>query len=333
MRCFQCQSEIPAEHAEDGAPISCAVCGHVQSVSALDPAPETFSPREIMTKWTEQRNWDPYGPLLRPTVQIRGEDATSSTPGTSSRVRSPQDPPTPWIKPDVLPIPINSTTLAIPPDTEPAASSEPSAPTAAAPDANSPSATETVTESTSDPNVTVSLDAPEEILEDEPEFELPGSRGYTIRIDEAHVLAGPHQLTRAPAEKTPWNWMSFAGQLLAYVGVATLTAGTILVLIGLHGQRPELTPTGWLVSTAGQMLLFLGIVTLVSAGMEQATRQFSTQVNLLNDRILRIERGHSGVPEPKFSQKRVRTPDPKAAMARLQRRIVELETQLSKRAR
>ncbi|MFO1022240.1 MAG: hypothetical protein U0903_16340 [Planctomycetales bacterium] len=60
-----------------------------------------------------------------------------------------------------------------------------------------------------------------------------------------------------------------AGQLLAYAGVGALTCGTIMVLIGLHGARPELTPTGWLISTAGQMLLFLGVVTLVSAGMEQ----------------------------------------------------------------
>lgn len=86
------------------------------------------------------------------------------------------------------------------------------------------------------------------------------------------------------------NWVSLFGQLLAYAGVLGLTGGTAMVLAGHFGQAAEnFTTNGWLLTTAGQMLLFLGVITLVTAGMEQTTREVSRRMDALGRQMLRIE--------------------------------------------
>jgi hypothetical protein len=71
--------------------------------------------------------------------------------------------------------------------------------------------------------------------------------------------------------------------------VGVLTVGTALVLWGYFGGPADYAPTGWLVATAGQMLLFLGVVTLVSGGMQQTAHEVSARVQLLGNRMVRIE--------------------------------------------
>jgi hypothetical protein len=113
------------------------------------------------------------------------------------------------------------------------------------------------------------------------------------RIHAAHELpAAPHfdvQVALRARQQQRTNWMALAGQLLAYGGVAVLAVGAALVVFGYFGERDDLAPTGWLVTTAGQMLLFLGIVTLVSGGMEQTSQEVTQRIEVLGEHILRIE--------------------------------------------
>jgi hypothetical protein len=87
------------------------------------------------------------------------------------------------------------------------------------------------------------------------------------------------------------NLQAFWGQMLAYGGVLALTIGAAMLLAGYFGggQWQEYTPTGWLVSTTGQMLLFLGVVTLVSGGLEQTTQEVARRIDVLGERIVRLE--------------------------------------------
>ncbi len=110
------------------------------------------------------------------------------------------------------------------------------------------------------------------------------------RDDDIHVaIPAPHFEVMLPPARLPGKSESVWGQLLAYGGVAVLTIGTALVLLGYFGGQPAYAPTGWLVATAGQMLLFLGVITLVSGGMQQTTHEVSTRVALLDGRMIRIE--------------------------------------------
>ena len=88
------------------------------------------------------------------------------------------------------------------------------------------------------------------------------------------------------------SWSSTAGQLLAYLGVLVLTAGTCLVVWSYYGGPANYAPTGWLIATAGQMLLFFGVVTLVSGGLEQTTEQVNKRIEQLGDHIIRLEQAH-----------------------------------------
>jgi len=108
------------------------------------------------------------------------------------------------------------------------------------------------------------------------------------RLDPPQAVTGPH-FPLVPAEPSKTNWVAFAGQMFAYLGVGVLTIGTVLVLSGYFGGNPAHAPTGWLISTIGQMLLFLGVITLVSGGMEQTTQEVSRRIDALGATIYRIE--------------------------------------------
>jgi hypothetical protein len=97
------------------------------------------------------------------------------------------------------------------------------------------------------------------------------------------------------------------GQILSYIGILGLTAGTSFVIVGYFGGPASYAPTGWLVATIGQMLLFLGIVTLVSNGMEQTSAEVQQTVNSridelsgrlesLGDKLIRIESAEADGP-------------------------------------
>ncbi|MFG0335693.1 MAG: hypothetical protein ACF8TS_20225 [Maioricimonas sp. JB049] len=116
----------------------------------------------------------------------------------------------------------------------------------------------------------------------------PGMRAHYAH-DE---VPPPHFKVQRPARAAadePGRSEAFWGQLLAYGGVAVLTIGTCLVLLGYFGGQPSYAPTGWLITTAGQMLLFLGVVTLVSGGMQQTAHEVAQRVEYLDGRMLRIE--------------------------------------------
>jgi hypothetical protein len=109
-------------------------------------------------------------------------------------------------------------------------------------------------------------------------------------VDSAHPTNAPH-FTAVPvamADKSS-RWVTFAGQILAYVGVGGLTVGTSLVLLGYFAGPSSYATSGWLIATIGQMLLFLGVVTLISSGMEQTTQEVARRIDLLGERLGRIE--------------------------------------------
>lgn len=152
----------------------------------------------------------------------------------------------------------------------------------------------------------------------------PAGEPLSPRRDPPHALAeaGPHfdvQAAIRTGRAAGSNSASVLGQVMAYLGVAVLTIGTALVLWGYFGDRPGYAPTGWLITTAGQMLLFLGVVTLVSGGMEQTSEEVARRMELLGERILRIEqatRGH-GLKGPSP------VPERAAAASRHERQVVE----------
>ncbi|MDA1166327.1 MAG: hypothetical protein O3B13_24790 [Planctomycetota bacterium] len=139
---------------------------------------------------------------------------------------------------------------------------------------------------------------------------------------ESRVRADPpHQSTRAPSriqqtsstdsastgDSVAGGWYANVGQLLAYLGIIALTAGTSGVVVSYFGGPASYAPYGWLVATIGQMLLFLGIVTLISAGMEQTSQELKQtvdrrmedvvrQLDLIGSRIVRIEEASSDGP-------------------------------------
>ncbi|QDT37629.1 hypothetical protein [Stratiformator vulcanicus] len=115
-----------------------------------------------------------------------------------------------------------------------------------------------------------------------------------IRIDEYEDVRSeaPHfDTSNLPATSVPTSnrWAVTLGQVLAYSGTLGLTCGAALVIWSYFGGPAGYAPTGWIVMTAGQMMLFLGVVTLISGGMEQTSSDVRTRVEMLGDRLIRIE--------------------------------------------
>lgn len=98
----------------------------------------------------------------------------------------------------------------------------------------------------------------------------------------------------SPAQEAPiavrsHSWGAAIGQMCAYFGIGLMTCGTSLVLWGYFGGPTGFAPTGWLITTIGQMFLFLGIVTLISSAMEQNSTEITTRMEVLGQRLIRIE--------------------------------------------
>lgn len=91
-----------------------------------------------------------------------------------------------------------------------------------------------------------------------------------------------------PAAKPP-GWGATVGQMCAYFGIGLITCGTSVVLWGYFGGPANYAPTGWLITTIGQMFLFLGVVTLISSGMEQTAAEVAERIEVLGQRLIRIE--------------------------------------------
>ncbi|NQV26901.1 MAG: hypothetical protein HQ518_21335 [Rhodopirellula sp.] len=151
--------------------------------------------------------------------------------------------------------------------------------------------------------------------------ETPASTrsGVTHRMDAGHQANRQHDpppssavASSTPAESAPSGWYNNIGQMLAYLGIIFLTAGTCGVIVSYFGGPASsvYAPYGWLGATIGQMLLFLGIVTLISAGMEQTSQELrqavdqrmdevTQRLDQIGSRIMRIEAANSdGPPRP-----------------------------------
>lgn len=148
------------------------------------------------------------------------------------------------------------------------------------------------------------LDAPKSNVTDESDRDDESDHNVTTLHSTLPPANTSHAET-ADAEES--GGLPGLGQLLAYLGILGLTAGTSLVIVGYFGGPATYAPTGWLVSTIGQMLLFLGIVTLVSNGMEETSNELQKTVNTrlddltsrmekMGDRLIRIESAETEIP-------------------------------------
>jgi hypothetical protein len=149
---------------------------------------------------------------------------------------------------------------------------------------------------------------------DEP---IPPRSEMSHRVDATHqsvrnsepTMAAPVGNRTSP-EPVSGGWYNNIGQVLAYLGIICLTAGTCGVIVSYFGGPANYAPYGWLGATIGQMLLFLGIVTLISAGMEQTTQELrqavdhrmdevTQRLDQIGTRIMRIEEANlDGPPRP-----------------------------------
>lgn len=138
----------------------------------------------------------------------------------------------------------------------------------------------------------------------------------SIRTDVPHrVESEPEPIQQAPSTNSvdsasSSGWYNNIGQMLAYLGIIFLTAGTCGVVVSYFGGPANYAPYGWLGATIGQMLLFLGIVTLISAGMEQTSQELrqavdqrmdevTQRLDQIGNRIMRIEEANlDGPPKP-----------------------------------
>ena len=128
-----------------------------------------------------------------------------------------------------------------------------------------------------------------------------------VAADAEVVRPEPAGLS-SPPEKS--GFVGGIGQVLAYLGILCLTAGTTMVITGYFGGPAHYAPTGWLITTIGQMMLFLGVVTLVSTGMEQTQaemresldetlREVSSRIDFLSQHVTRIDAtAHQTPPAP-----------------------------------
>ncbi|QDU37435.1 hypothetical protein Mal4_17470 [Maioricimonas rarisocia] len=264
MWCAHCQTDVAIEVSADGQSLLCTGCGEeIRRVVAPSLHPDTRSARELLERWSSEE-------LLRP-------DATAG----SQRSRDADDRVPPPRTPERTPPRHESEPVE---DSRgPARAHDEPPPRRSQPKFRIDSAHERVSEPSprrpaARPRTRVALD--EELP--------PGMRAHYAHEE----VPAPHFKVQRPtrtATEEPGRSEAFWGQLLAYGGVAVLTIGTCLVLLGYFGGQPTYAPTGWLITTAGQMLLFLGVVTLVSGGMQQTAHEVAQRVDYLDGRMVRIE--------------------------------------------
>ena len=166
-----------------------------------------------------------------------------------------------------------------------------------------------------EPDISTPRNEPQEIDQptafDEP---IPLPSEMHRRMDVTHQPARNPEPTsvaastqQATPEASSGGWYNNIGQMLAYLGIICLTAGTCGVIVSYFGGPANYAPYGWLGATIGQMLLFLGIVTLISAGMEQTSQELRQAVDQRMDdvtqrldqigtRMMRIEEANLGGP-------------------------------------
>ncbi|MBD3674629.1 MAG: hypothetical protein HUJ26_13990 [Planctomycetaceae bacterium] len=329
MWCNNCETEVAAEVTSDGM-IRCGSCGEILSDQTTDTSDDPLrSAQELLDRWSKEPLIEPLTPPpgkeaqhLSDSEQEANEEETQNLDDTPSD-DEPMDPePTaeeftpepepiaeePELPPEKKPkFRFDAAHLPAPqtPEPEPEAESEEAEPEPVAEDSpDSEIASEEIVHSEPEttPEPVAEQQAEEEDAPDELETAPIAEEQAHFRprrIDAAQPVAmnsAPHidiqQLIdeRLAQEKKGINWLVLAGQWLSYLGVLGLTAGAALVVYGYFGGHPEMTPKGWMLTTAGQMLLLLGIVTLISGGLEQSNDEVNTRIELLGEQMLRFER-------------------------------------------
>lgn len=284
MWCEKCQAEVAAEVARGGR-IQCATCSSdIAPSRSLRATSRTQEARDLLERWSKQPPLDPFGPVMSDKQQQEKPEPRSYGDEASHHSAAVIEPGQPLLRVD-----------------SPHADEQaPQAPSKALVGNRSNSALEDPPQYERDPVVTLPPpSAAPATVEEPPEYRQPPPAA-PAPVSEPERLHTPH----SPSAQAPHfdvqsfvgqgeqksNFVALAGQFLAYGGVALLTVGTVLVLWGYFGGPEGYTPTGWLISTAGQMLLFLGIITLVSGGIEHTAEQMRSEIRLLGDKMIRIER-------------------------------------------
>jgi len=276
MWCSKCQADVAAEVTGDNRRIRCATCGGEITPSHVPSSTlKTHEARELLERWSKNEILDPFGPMPasmdESSQPLELHDLKSHSKSTSQSASR------------------RSSHTAFRVDKGHAGTDPPQF------IETKPSNEDNVDETLLGSGRTVG-----EILQ-------------SRRHDPHTGTAGAPHFDVATANKgkasRKGEWATFAGQLMAYAGVALLTIGTVLILWGYFGGPDHYIPRGWLITTAGQMLLFLGVVTLISGGMEQTTKEVATKIESLGDKILRIEqasRDHAlrgpSIPTQRFAE-------------------------------
>lgn len=268
MWCASCQSDVAAQVATESGTVQCAQCG-AELAQAHAIRERTKDAREILERWSTRSMNDPFGPI--PTAaddksrQEIAEENKANEEMAASLLSNSQSPGA-----SIMPV-------ATPPQ--------------AAPEASTQKRASRPTGTTSDSKRTFRIDRPTNVNQvAETNSPRVRSQRKTVQrhVDQSHGnrLRGPHFQMAPP--KQP-SWAVATGQWLAYLGVLGLTIGTAIVVYGHFGGYANYTPTGWLITTVGQMLLFLGVINLVSGGMEQSNDEVSQRIDIIGERLMRIE--------------------------------------------
>ena len=255
MWCARCQADVAAEATPDNQRLHCVTCGCELASNAppggtgADKPGGSKDPYALLARWSGDPLLDPFGPLPVPPRQPASGDDSGNNSGGRGR-NSRRD--------------------------------------ESADDAKSRAH-----------RFDAAHDSPPASRQPEParkpvrrpKMLVPRAQPQVRkRIHSAEQLHAPHFAVQPqPQSQKSTNWVAVAGQICAYLGVGTLTIGTTVVLVGYFGGPAHYAPMGWLITTVGQMLLFLGVVTLVSGGMEQTTHEVARRIDVLGQRLVRME--------------------------------------------
>ncbi len=253
MWCVTCKADVAAQVSAETGRVQCAACG-AELAQAQAISQRTKDAREILERWSNKSMQDQYGPLPKVRAQLTDLPAPDKTPVPGTAFE--QNPNT------EQPMERGQETHGR---------------------EHAPKPVNTATRS-------IRIDRPTGVGEvtQTAGRQRAQRRAVSRHLDGPHgkELNGPHFQMAPP--KQP-SWAITTGHWLAYTGVLGLTIGTAVVVGGYFGGYSNYTPTGWLIVTVGQMLLFLGVINLVSGGMEQSSDEVAHRIEVLGERLMRIE--------------------------------------------
>lgn len=311
MWCAKCQSDVAVEARPNSQRLHCATCGTEitprlnqtarpvaatsnqtphQMQAASNAPPSGRNPQELLARWAGNQMFDPYGPII--AAGAKPQPTTPEAPRPEIPKVQVQDPPKPTAEPVKVATPKPQSPSEVTRVRPPAEAPPKSAPTVAENFDNTAKVRidPAFAEGWSDVPVPHATESAVDVHPPVPKT-TPAAPTQTRRFDAPAPLNRPHfDAARRPVPTVQsFKLAATMGQVLAYIGAATLTGGAALVLWGYLGGPPNLAPTGWFTTTVGQMLLFMGVVTLVSAGMEQTTAEVSRRVDTIGDQLGRLE--------------------------------------------